>query len=127
MGPVFLAGLFCLPRASLDVTEALSSRKYAAYEEYQQRVSRFFPWPSTTAAGARADPIVLSAPSRHTATLPAAPAREAPALPSSEKRSRCPVVAPGWLVVLVGAAVSLQSLGLLTEATRLSLGLPSFA
>jgi len=26
------------------VTEALSSRKYAAYPEYQAKVSRFFPW-----------------------------------------------------------------------------------
>ena len=42
--------------ASLDVTEALSSRKYAAYPEYQQRVSRFFPWPPapSVAAGSSA-------------------------------------------------------------------------
>ena len=59
VGPVFLAGLFCLPRASLDVTEALSSRKYAAYELYQQRVNRFFPWPPSASASAGADPIVL--------------------------------------------------------------------
>jgi len=44
LGCVFLAGLFVPPGASLDVTEALSSRKYPAYAEYQQRVSRFFPW-----------------------------------------------------------------------------------
>ena len=42
--------------ASLDVTEALSSRKYAAYPEYQRRVSRFFPWPPapSVAAGSSA-------------------------------------------------------------------------
>ena len=45
LGPTFLTGLFVLPRASLDVTETLSSRKYAAYPEYQQRVSRFVPLP----------------------------------------------------------------------------------
>merc|ERR1719460_1374179 len=30
-GVIFLTGLFVLPRASLDVTEALSSRKYKAF------------------------------------------------------------------------------------------------
>jgi hypothetical protein len=45
LGPGFLTCLFVLPRASLDVTEALSSRKYPAYPEYQARVSRFFPLP----------------------------------------------------------------------------------
>lgn len=44
LGPIFLTLLFVPPRASLDVTEALSSRKYAAYPEYQQRVARFIPW-----------------------------------------------------------------------------------
>ena len=43
-GCFFLTCLFVLPGASLDVTEALSSRKYAAFPEYQARVSRFFPW-----------------------------------------------------------------------------------
>ena len=43
-GCIFLAGLFLPPGASLDVTEALSSRKYPAYPEYQARVSRFVPW-----------------------------------------------------------------------------------
>ena len=43
-GAVFLVGLFLPPGASLDVTEALSSRKYPAYPEYQARVSRFVPW-----------------------------------------------------------------------------------
>ena len=36
--------MFLLPSASLDVTEALSSRKYEAYPAYQSRVSAFFPW-----------------------------------------------------------------------------------
>ena len=44
VGPVFLTMLFLPPQASLDVTEALSSRKYKAYPEYQQRVSRCIPW-----------------------------------------------------------------------------------
>jgi len=43
-GAVFLSGLFLLPGASLDVTEALSLSKYPEYAEYQQRVSRFVPW-----------------------------------------------------------------------------------
>ena len=44
LGAVFLSCMFLLPRGSLDVTEALSSRKYARYTEYQSRVSRFVPW-----------------------------------------------------------------------------------
>lgn len=44
LGTVFLTCMFVVPQGSLDVTEALSSRKYASYPEYQQRVSRFFPW-----------------------------------------------------------------------------------
>jgi len=44
LGAVFLTLLFVVPRGSLDVTEALSSRKYPHYPEYQRRVSRFFPW-----------------------------------------------------------------------------------
>lgn len=44
VGPFFLNLLFLPPGASLDLTEALSSRKYAAYPEYQARVSRCFPW-----------------------------------------------------------------------------------
>ena len=52
-GCVFLSGLFLPPGASLDVTEALSSRKYKAYPEYQASVSRFFPWfPKKKAGGA---------------------------------------------------------------------------
>ena len=43
-GSIFLNLLFLPPGASLDLTEMLSSRKYAAYPEYQARVSRFFPW-----------------------------------------------------------------------------------
>ena len=88
MGAVFLTGLFCLPGASLDVTEALSSRKYPAYERYQERVSRFFPWPPKSSTGVL-DPIVIV-----------------------------------WAVVGLGAAVSLQSLDLLTTPMRLSYGLP---
>lgn len=45
VGPFFLNLLFLPKGASLDLTEALSSRKYSAYAEYQQRVSRFIPWP----------------------------------------------------------------------------------
>lgn len=48
VGPVFLNLLFLPPMASLDLTEALSSRKYAAYPEYQARVSRFIPWMPAT-------------------------------------------------------------------------------
>ena len=44
VGPLFLNILFLPPQASLDVTETLSSRKYKAYAEYQQRVSRCIPW-----------------------------------------------------------------------------------
>jgi len=51
-GPLFLTALFCLPRASLDVTEALSSRKYPRYAEYQRRVSRFVPLPPTAKGAA---------------------------------------------------------------------------
>ena len=53
MGPVFHTCLFCLPNASADVTETLSSRKYAAYPDYQRRVSRFLPLPPRP-AGTRA-------------------------------------------------------------------------
>ena len=35
VGPIFLNLLFLPPMASLDLTEALSSRKYPAYPEYQ--------------------------------------------------------------------------------------------
>jgi len=53
-GPLFLTGLFLPPGASLDVTEAISSSKYPAYAEYQQRVSRFFPWfPKKPTEGSR--------------------------------------------------------------------------
>ena len=45
VGPLFLTCLFVPPGASLDVTESLSSRKYAAYPEYQASVSRFIPLP----------------------------------------------------------------------------------
>jgi steroid 5-alpha reductase family enzyme len=38
-GCVFLALLFVPPGASLDVTETLSSRKYAKFPEYQARVA----------------------------------------------------------------------------------------
>lgn len=34
-GAVFLTGLFLLPGASLDITEALSSNKYPEYINYQ--------------------------------------------------------------------------------------------
>ena len=57
VGPVFLTMLFVLPRASLDVAEALSSRKYAGYADYQHRVSRFVPWfPKPAAAKPAAKP-----------------------------------------------------------------------
>lgn len=44
VGAIFLFLLFVPPKASLEVTEALSSRKYAEYADYQKRVSRFYPW-----------------------------------------------------------------------------------
>lgn len=44
-GAIFLTCLFVLPHASLDVTEALSSRKYATFADYQQTTSRFLPLP----------------------------------------------------------------------------------
>ena len=40
---VWLTVLFVPPRASLDVTESISSRKYAKYARYQDMVSRFIP------------------------------------------------------------------------------------
>lgn len=59
VGPLFLSGLFVLPRASLDVTETLSSRKYKAYPEYQRRVSRFIPWPPQGIADTLADRLLV--------------------------------------------------------------------
>merc|ERR1712136_54341 len=59
VGPLFLSGLFVLPRASLDVTETLSSRKYKAYPEYQRRVSRFIPWPPQGIADTLADRFLV--------------------------------------------------------------------
>eukprot|EP00438_Fugacium_kawagutii_P035818 Skav235284 [mRNA] locus=scaffold874:488684:489627:- [translate_table: standard] len=47
-GAIFLTGLFLLPGASLDITEALSSNKYPEYVNYQKRVSKYFPMPSRT-------------------------------------------------------------------------------
>lgn len=44
LGAIFLTLLFIAPGASLDVSEVLSSRKYAGYPDYQRRVSRFIPW-----------------------------------------------------------------------------------
>lgn len=49
-GCAFLTCLFVLPHASLDTTEALSSRKYAAFADYQKRVSRFVPLPPRASA-----------------------------------------------------------------------------
>jgi steroid 5-alpha reductase family enzyme len=43
IGAVWLTVLFVPPRASLDVTESISSRKYAKYAQYQDLVSRFLP------------------------------------------------------------------------------------
>ena len=44
IGCAWLTVLFVPPRASLDVTESISSRKYINYPRYQQKVSRFLPW-----------------------------------------------------------------------------------
>lgn len=44
LGAVLLTLLFVPPRASLDVTESISSRKYNQYKDYQRRVNRFIPW-----------------------------------------------------------------------------------
>eukprot|EP00967_Tisochrysis_lutea_P046935 scaffold57111_cov31-Tisochrysis_lutea.AAC.4 len=44
-GPLFLSVLFLAPKASLDLTEAISSRKYTGYAHYQRTVSKFVPWP----------------------------------------------------------------------------------
>ena len=52
-GSVFLNLLFLPPMASLDLTEALSSRKYKDYPEYQARVSRFIPWFPATGGAAQ--------------------------------------------------------------------------
>eukprot|EP00933_Yihiella_yeosuensis_P076472 TRINITY_DN8625_c1_g1_i1.p1 TRINITY_DN8625_c1_g1~~TRINITY_DN8625_c1_g1_i1.p1 ORF type:complete len:363 (+),score=39.75 TRINITY_DN8625_c1_g1_i1:84-1091(+) len=49
-GTIYLTGLFCAPGASMDVTEALSQAKYPEYQEYQKRVSKFFPLPSPSRA-----------------------------------------------------------------------------
>lgn len=43
IGAIWLLILFVPPRASLDVTESISSRKYPKYAEYQETVSRFLP------------------------------------------------------------------------------------
>lgn len=43
-GAVFLSMLFLLPTASVDVSEYLSSKKYAEYKDYQRRVSKFIPF-----------------------------------------------------------------------------------
>jgi len=73
LGAIFLTCMFVVPNASLDVTEALSSRKYGAYAEYQARVSRFFPWPSgSRTLQAAAEPIIKVSPSRQPAS-PRAP------------------------------------------------------
>jgi steroid 5-alpha reductase family enzyme len=45
VGPIFLTCLFALPHASADVTETLSSRKYANFPSYQRRVSKLIPLP----------------------------------------------------------------------------------
>jgi steroid 5-alpha reductase family enzyme len=44
IGCCWLTILFVPPRASLDVTESISSRKYANYPRYQKTVARFIPW-----------------------------------------------------------------------------------
>jgi len=44
-GAIFLSGLFLPPGASLDLTESLSLSKYPDYADYQNSVSKFFPWP----------------------------------------------------------------------------------
>lgn len=44
-GCIFLSGLFVLPGASLDITEALSSSKYPDFASYKRKVSKFFPMP----------------------------------------------------------------------------------
>ena len=43
IGAIWLTVLFVPPRASLDVTESISSRKYTKYAQYQEKVSRFVP------------------------------------------------------------------------------------
>ncbi|CAJ1401540.1 unnamed protein product, partial [Effrenium voratum] len=67
-GAIFLSGLFVIPGASLDITEALSTSKYPEYAKYQQRVSKFFPLPSASAsarapqlATAKAQPLLAEA------------------------------------------------------------------
>ena len=44
VGPILLTVLFVVPDGSLDLTEAISSRKYPLFAEYQRRVSKFYPW-----------------------------------------------------------------------------------
>jgi steroid 5-alpha reductase family enzyme len=48
VGCVWLTVLFVPPKASLDTTESISSRKYKKYSNYQKNVARFFPWFSTS-------------------------------------------------------------------------------
>ena len=43
VGPIMLNALFAMPGASLDTTEALSSRKYSQFPDYQAAVARFYP------------------------------------------------------------------------------------
>jgi len=57
LGPIFLSCLFVLPHASLDVTELLSSRKYADYPTYQNQVSKFLPLPPRPANFANLPPL----------------------------------------------------------------------
>jgi steroid 5-alpha reductase family enzyme len=47
IGAIWLSVLFVPPRASLDMTESISSRKYSKYSRYQKTVSRFIPWYSS--------------------------------------------------------------------------------
>jgi len=44
IGCILLTVLFVPPKASLDTTEGLSSRKYPEYKEYQKTTARFVPW-----------------------------------------------------------------------------------
>ena len=58
-GSIFLNLLFLPPMASLDLTEMLSSRKYAAYYEYKARVSRFIPWCPSASQTSAPTPVQL--------------------------------------------------------------------
>ncbi|CAJ1453019.1 unnamed protein product [Effrenium voratum] len=121
-GAIFLSGLFVIPGASLDITEALSTSKYPEYAKYQQRVSKFFPLPSASAS-ARAPQLATAkagAPSGSARRRDASPAPRAkeelsPCLP---KRSWRFAPRESWADMSRFLAIMHPAYGALTAAQR---------